>query len=441
MKKIFCRATVYFTCAIAWLAIVAGTGTVLAADEVKIGLIWPLTGESAAAGRELEIGARLAQEIVNRQMPDLKMDMAKHAGIKSLGGAQIRLLFKDHKGDPALGAALAKELIDEENVHGIIGCYQSAVTRTVSQVCESRAVPMINGTSTSPDLTQRGFQWFWRTTPHDKWFTKDLFELLKGLSEGKGRGVNPIPKTDILNLGSACENSEWGTNVASLIGTMAQTYSFNLKKSVLYDAKSDDLSSVVKDIMSEKVDVMLFASYTPDAIAIIKQLKKHKAKPKLIWGQDAGFENPAFKGRCGYDSIGILTRTVFLPKVTEFKDTAKKVNAYYKHKKRSGEDMSGTAARAFTAMQTWVHVLESAGSLQPEKIQKAANALFIPGEQLVVPWNGVKFSISGDERGQNMLGSGLIGQYQKNSQGNIELQIIYPFEFATSDMIFPLKGF
>ena len=103
--------------------------------------------------------------------------------------------------------------------------------------------------------------------------------------------------------------------------------------------------------------------------------------------------------------------------------------------------MSGTAARAFTAMQTWVHVLERAASLNPAEIQKAANAIYIPGEQLVVPWNGVKFSISGDELGQNELGSGLIGQYQKNSEGDIELQIIYPFEVASSDMIFPFKGF
>jgi branched-chain amino acid transport system substrate-binding protein len=73
-------------------------------------------------------------------------------------------------------------------VDGILGCYHSSVTKTVSAVCEQYGVPMINGSSTSPGLTERGFKWFWRTTPHDRWFTKDLFELV-GLSEGKVKGV------------------------------------------------------------------------------------------------------------------------------------------------------------------------------------------------------------------------------------------------------------
>ena len=81
---------------------------------------------------------------------------------------------------------------------------------------------MINGTSTSPPLTQRGFKWFWRTTPHDKWFTKDLFELLKGLTEGKVRGVKAVPQKDLINLASACEKTEWGSNVSLMIESWAK---------------------------------------------------------------------------------------------------------------------------------------------------------------------------------------------------------------------------
>ena len=84
-----------------------------------------------------------------------------------MGGAKIELIFKDHEGNPTLGADLAKKLILDDKVVGILGCYHSAVTKTVSAVCEQYGVPMINDSSTSPDLTERGFKWFWRTTPHD----------------------------------------------------------------------------------------------------------------------------------------------------------------------------------------------------------------------------------------------------------------------------------
>jgi branched-chain amino acid transport system substrate-binding protein len=406
-----------------------------AVKEVKIGVIYPLTGGAAAAGRELRAGAELAAEIANTVMADLPMTMANNAGIKSLGGAKIVLIFKDHEGNPTLGADLAKKLILDDKVDGILGCYHSSVTKTVSAVCEQYGIPMINGSSTSPDLTQRGFKWFWRTTPHDKWFTKDLFELLKGLSEGKVRGVSAVSKKELMNLASACEKTEWGSHVSGLIEELAKEYGFKRKKSLLYAAKSADLSSEVRSLKAARPDVMLFASYTSDAILMVKTLKAQKAQPKIIWGQDAGFEKPEFRDTLGDGIVGILTRTVFLPKVVEIKKLAGQVNALYKAK--TGNDLGGASARAFTGLQTWVHVLEKAGSSKPADIQAAANAIHIAGNELVVPWAGIKFSTSGNELGQNVQGSGLIGQYQKQMDGNIGLEIVYPFDVSSADMIYP----
>ena len=68
-------------------------------------------------------------------------------------------------------------------------------------------------------------------------------------------------------------------------------------------------------------------------------------------------------------------------------------------------------------------------------------AIEIPGKELVVPWAGVKFATTGEEPGQNELGSGLIAQYQKGPDGKVEMEIVYPFDVATKDMIYPFKGF
>jgi branched-chain amino acid transport system substrate-binding protein len=411
----------------------------LAEKEIKIGAIYPLTGGAAAAGRELRAGAELAAEIANNVMANIDMSMAKNSGIKSLGGAKIKIIFKDHEGNPTLGADLAKKLILDDKVDGLLGCYHSSVTKTVSAIAEQQGVPMINGTSTSPALTQRGFKWFWRTTPHDVWFTKDLFELLKGLSEGKVRGVKAIPKKELMNISSACENSEWGSFVSELINGYAAEYGFNLRKSLLYSAKAPDLSSEARSLKASGADVMLFASYTSDAILMIKTLKAQKVAPKIIWGQDAGFEKPEFRSSLGDSIEGILTRTVFLPQVVQLKEVAGQVNKLYKAK--TGNDLGGASARAFTGLQTWVHVLEKAGSTKPADIQSAANAIQIPGKELVVPWAGIKFTTSGKEIGQNIQGSGLIGQYQKGPDGKIGLEIVYPFDVASADMIYPFPKF
>jgi branched-chain amino acid transport system substrate-binding protein len=410
-----------------------------AVEEVKIGVIYPLTGGAAAAGRELRAGAELAAEIANNVMANLPMTMAQNAGVKSLGGAKITLIFKDHEGNPTLGADLAKKLIHDDKVDGILGCYHSSVTKTVSAVCEQYGVPMINGSSTSPDLTMRGFKWFWRTTPHDTLFTKDLFEFLKGLTEGKVRGVPAVPKKDIMTLASACEKTEWGSHVSDLIGRFAKEYGFDLKRSMLYAAKSADLSSEVRSLKAAKPGVMLFASYTSDAILMVKTLKAQKANPKIIWGQDAGFETPEFRETLGTDIAGFLTRSVFIPRVVEIKKISGQVNDMYK--KKTGHDLSGASARSFTGLQAWVAILEKAGSTKPADIQAAANGIEIPGSELVVPWKGIKFSTSGDELGQNIWSSGIIGQYQLGKDGQMVMEIVYPFDVTSADMVYPLKGF
>ena len=437
MKSVFKYAMIVWVLLfIIGLIVPAGA---LAAKEIKIGAIYPLTGGAAAAGRELRAGAELAAEIANNVMADINMSMAKNGGIKSMGGAKITIIFKDHEGNPTLGADLAKKLILDDKVDGLLGCYHSSVTKTVSAVAEQHGVPMINGTSTSPPLTQRGFKWFWRTTPHDKWFTKDLFELIKGLSEGKVRGVKAVPKNELASIASACEKTEWGSNVSDMIQAWAKDYGINVKKSLLYAKESPDLSSEVRSLKASRADVMLFASYTSDAIMMVKTLKAQKVKPKIIWGQDAGFEKPEFRNTLGDSIVGILTRTVFLPKVAELKPVSGQVNKLYKAK--TGNDLGGASARAFTGLQTWVHVLEKAGSTEPADIQRAANTINIPGAELVVPWAGIKFSTSGDEIGQNTLGSGLVGQYQKGPDGKLVLEIVYPFDVASADMIYPFPQF
>lgn len=429
-----------WTAVLVMLTLVAAFGTpCLAADTIRIGVLYPLTGGAAAEGRELRAGAELAVEIANSGMAGIDMGMAKKAGISSLKGAKIELIFKDHEGNPTLGADLAKTLILDDKVVGILGCYHSSVTKTVSAVAEQYGIPMINDSSTSPALTQRELKWFWRTTPHDVTFTRDLFELLKGLTEGKVKGVPAVPKEQIANLASACEKTEWGSQVSETIEAFAKDYGFNLQRSILYAAKSADLSGEVRSLQAVKPDTMLFASYASDAILMMKTLASQKAGAKIIWGQNAGFEAPEFRSTLGDNCVGILTRTVFAPKLAEVKKVVGQVNEMYK--KNVGHDLSGASARAFTGVQTWVEVLEKAGSTEPAAIQKAANSIEIPGDQLIVPWAGIKFATSGKDLGQNELGSGIIGQYQKDKKGEIVLEIVYPFNIATADMIYPFKGF
>ena len=72
-----------------------------AADLVKIGIMYPLTGNAASAGQSAKDAANLAAEIVNTSHPELKaMPLGVTGGLPNLGGAKIELDEADHQGNP-----------------------------------------------------------------------------------------------------------------------------------------------------------------------------------------------------------------------------------------------------------------------------------------------------------------------------------------------------
>ena len=431
-KKIF-----FVLCALILSIFMISTSIFAAEKEIKIGVILPLSGSLAPIGKSLKEGAELAAEIVNNKHPDLNISIAKWQGIPNLGGAKLKLIFADHRGDPGWGSDQAKRLIEDEKVIGLLGCYNSSVTKTASVEAERAGLPFINPDSTSPALTKRGMKWFWRVTPHETWFTKDLFDLLEGLAKGKA-GIKGISKKDLEPLAVAVENTEWGAASLAEIEKFAKERGWKIAEAIKYPHSAADLTSEARRMIASGAPTFLFAPYVADAILFVKTLKEMKASPRLVWGQDAGFVEADFYKTLGADVNGILTRDLFSAEMGKVKPVAGKLNAMYK--KMTGYDFSGSSARDFVGVQVWAHVLNNAKSTKPEAIQKALNALHIPAKELIMPWKGVKFgSPFPEDTQQNELGSGVINQYQGYPDG--KLHIIFPFEFATSKMIYPFPGY
>ena len=87
-----------------------------AADTIKIGVIYPLTGNAAPAGNSAKDAVELGAEIVNGAYPDLKgLPLAETAGLPNLGGARIELLNTDHQGNPSTGQTQALPVIENPN--------------------------------------------------------------------------------------------------------------------------------------------------------------------------------------------------------------------------------------------------------------------------------------------------------------------------------------
>ena len=106
-------------------------------------------------------------DIINNAHPELgNLPLAKNAGLAGLGGAKVEAVFADNQGNPATGQNQALRLITEDKVVGRIRLV--SVRRHADLERDRREIrhslPEF-GESVAANLTERGFKWFFRTTP------------------------------------------------------------------------------------------------------------------------------------------------------------------------------------------------------------------------------------------------------------------------------------
>lgn len=391
-----------------------------AQQEVKIGVIYPLTGPGAAVGAELRNALELAADVVNNGAPgiaDLPFSAGK--GLPGLKGAKIKLVFADHQANPQIGATEAERLITQEKVVAIVGAYNSAVTATASQVAERAGIPFLNPESSSASLTQRNFKWFFRTTPHDDLFVHNAFEFLKEFEAKKG--IKPK------SIASFNENGLWGAETTKLQAKLAADFGQNLVKQVSYPAKTTQLTSEVQTLKAANPSLVLQSSYTPDAIMSIKTYKELGFLPDMILANNAGFTDTDFIKTLGKDAEYIITREVWALDLATRNPLIKQVNDLYNAKYKI--NFTGNSSRTFTGLMVMADAINRAGSTDPEAIRKALTETNIRADNLIMPWKGVKF----DATGQNTLGRGILVQIVDGKYNTV-----WPFNMAARDVVWPM---
>jgi branched-chain amino acid transport system substrate-binding protein len=392
-----------------------------AQEEIKIGVIYPLTGAAASTGLELKNAAQLAADIINGNDKSLALPLAGSGGLPRLRGAKVKLVFADHQGNPQVGATEAERLITQEKVAALQGCYFSSVTSTASQQAERYGVPFLNADSSSPALTTRGFKWFFRTTPHDELFVQNSFEFLKDLEKRKGVKVKRIA---IFN-----ENTEFGTGAAKLQEAFAKQYGYEIVEKVLYPPKSTQLTSEVQKLKASSPDVVMQSSYLGDAILSMKTYKDLGFLPTGLLANDAGFNDSEFLKTMGKDGGFVISREVWALDLAAQKPIIGKANALLQA--RHQVNFNGNSARAFTGVFALADAINRAGSREPEAIRKALRETDLSGDQLIMPWGGIQF----DESGQNKKGAGIIVQVQDG-----KYVTVWPFALASKEVVWPMPA-
>ncbi len=377
------------------------------AEDVKVGAVYPLSGNAANAGKSTLDAVNLAVELVNGSYPELAaLPSVGKGGLSNLGGAKIQLLSADHQGKPEEGQSQTLRLITQEHVVAMIGAYHSNVSFTATAVSERQGIPFVVGDSVAKNITSRGFKWLVRVTPIASDFAKNYMEYTVAV-------VN--------------ENTDYGTSVGGTVVEQAKSHGFEVVAQIPYNANSTDVSAQVLQLKEKNPDCVIFITYTADAILYMKTLKNLNYQPPMIIGDDAGFADPSFLPAVGDIAQGVMNRSAWA--VGKPGSVTARINELFKAK--TGRELDDTSARSMQAMLVLADAINRAGSTAPDKIMAALRTTDLKPDQIIMGYRGVKF----DEIGENALAATYLVQLQGK-----DYIAVWPTVTALAPLQWPMKG-
>ncbi|HLJ20073.1 MAG TPA: ABC transporter substrate-binding protein [Stellaceae bacterium] len=389
------------------------------AEDVKIGALYPLSGNAANAGKSALDAVELAVDLVNTVHPELSgLPSVGKGGLSNMGGAKIQLISADHQGKPEEGQSQTLRLITQEHVVALIGAYQSNVTFTATAVSERQGIPFVVGDSVASNITSRGFKYLVRVTPIASDFAKNYMEYLGDMKKA-GHKVDSIA---VVN-----ENTDYGTSVASTLLEQAKSHGITVAAQIPYSANSTDVSAQVLQLKEKNPDCVIFVSYTADAILYLKTMKNLNYLPPMIIGDDSGFSDPSFVPAVGDIAQGVMNRSAWA--VGKPMSITRRINDLFKAK--TGHELDDTSARSMQAMLVLADAINRAGSTAPDKIMAALRATDLKPNEIIMGYHGVKF----DQVGENSLAATYLVQLQGKDYVSV-----WPEKSATAEVQWPMKG-
>jgi len=398
---------------VAWLvgaafavgSVFASVPAAFAAEEVRIGVLCPLTGPTAKFGQN-------QKNTLTRVMEDVNGS----GGIKALGGAKIRLVFGDTRGEADIGVTETERLITKEKVHAIIGAYQSGVTFPASAVAERYQIPWVTY-ATFDKITQRGFKYVFRAHSNDSIKARTLIEGLVALS----RKATPIKSAVIFS-----ENTEWGKSVGDKQKNFLEGYGVKVHYVEHYPYASADLTSMVVKAKGVKPDLLISNSYLGDALLITRQMNEQEFRPAVFAAGGGGHLQPDFLKGVGKLSEGIIVATDWIGAVGRAVPWIGQENE--RHVARFGVPIVEDDAWVYQNFYLIVDALERAKTTASKELRDAIAATHITDpnhKAMIKPVKELRF----DETGQNPSSSAMLVQIQDG-----KLRLVYPESIAEPDV-------
>jgi branched-chain amino acid transport system substrate-binding protein len=413
------------------MMMMAAAGAWAQGKELKIGVIYDLTGALAAGGSYASyLGTKYAIDMVNEK-----------GGVE---GYKIKAIYSDAQSKPDVAINETERLLNQEKVDLIMGVFSSAHCVPMAQkVDAAKKFMWANVCVASAVFKDKNLQYVFRAQVHSDQFGQASCTFLNESAKAR---LGKEPKD--LKVAIIYEDGPYGAGVAMGNEEVCKQYGMQVVLKEGYAATAPDLSPLVTKLKRARADVILHTGYNPDITLFLRQAKEQGLKWSALIGHGAGYGQfdklyGTFKDDANYIyNVDPVAAQLLDPKTLApgLGDLTKEMIRRYKADVK-GDEVPTHVSMGFN--QAWIFLndvlpraIKKYGGIDPEALRKASLDTDIPVGGTIQGY-GVKFAAPGSKMsGQNERSSPVVMQYNAN-----DTFVVWPAAIKTKDAVLPLpKG-
>jgi branched-chain amino acid transport system substrate-binding protein len=211
---------------------------------VKVGVLMPLTGNTAWAGKTNRIAAMIAAEEVNAQ------DLA--------GGYKLDLAIGDSQCEPRPAHDQAERLISQEKAQVLIGEFCSSASMAAAQVANDEKIPMLVNISTADEIAGAAGTYVFQSSMQNRYSQQREAALLQ--KDFKFDTVAII-----------VENNDFGLSFRSNMIELMQKAGKKVVLDITQDRGDTNWYSTITRIPPAKPDLVIVSISAVQAANFVKQ--------------------------------------------------------------------------------------------------------------------------------------------------------------------------
>ncbi|MGW4731129.1 amino acid ABC transporter substrate-binding protein [Streptomyces shenzhenensis] len=389
----------------------------MAAEQtpVRIGYCLSLTGPLADNSRS----ARLAHEI-------WRADINARGGLL---GRPVEFVRYDDQGDASLVPGIYERLLDEDKVDLVIGGYgTNTLLPAMPSVMErQRFFVGLMGLGVNNALVYPKYFAMIPTGPDpNAALTEGFFEL--------AAQQNPRPATVAL----VAADAEFSRNPVLGAKDNAEKYGIKVVHEVTYPLSTEDFKPVIDAVAETGSDLLFLCSYLDDSIGLVRTIRSHRYRPKMVGGAMIGPQNTAVRTTLGPSLNGFVNYEYWapVPKMM-FPGVQELLSTYQERAADAGVDLLGhyMVPLAYAQLQVVAQAVEATGGFDDESLAAYARETTfrtVMGE--------VRFGVKGEWSQPRVLQvqfQGISGHDVGQFRNGSRQIVVSPPESSSGELIFP----